>query len=161
MRLGLFNAAFLGIGVGVIFLVFAIGNANHSRSFQTASEKALCITTIWAVPIAICLAASLASIPFKRRNERVPYPFLQAALLVAVPVILFTPVGQRMPSGHMGDLAIFMMYALAVASLAACVRNVVVAVAQRQIARAATNTPVGFGMAVIVVAGTSVFMFFE
>ena len=150
------------MGVIAIFAIFAIANANHSRTFQSASEKAFTVTTLWAVPITICLMAGFASILLRRTISHAPWPILQTIFLALAPVLVFTHLGERLTSGrHIGFLAIFILYALAVSSLAACVRNVVVGSAGKQFAKVATNAIAGMGSFVMVLAGNWVFLYFE
>ena len=156
------NAAFFGIGALTIYLVLIIGYANHSRTFQSEDEKTICLLTLWAVPVAISVTAALAGILFKRFIPNAPWPILQTIFLAVVPIVLFTPFGEHLTSWkHAGDLAIFIIYALATSSLASCVRNAVIGISEKRIVKGVANAIVGLGSAFVVFAGTWFFLFFE
>ena len=162
MKRWLFNALFAGVGTLAIYLIFAIGNANHSRTFHSENEKMICLFTLWAVPLSITSAAALAGFLFKRFIPNAPWPILQVIFLAVVPIILFTPVGEHLTSWkHGGDLAIFIIFVLAVSSLASCARNLVIGISEKRTGRAVANIIVGLVSAFVVLAGTSLFLFFE
>ena len=158
----IFNVTFLATGFLAIYLIFAIGYANNSRSFQSEDEKTICLLTLWAVPLTITALATLTGILFKRFIPNAPWPILQIVFLAVVPIILFTPFGVHLTSWkHSGDFAIFIIYALAISSLASCVRNAVIGITQKRIVRGLANAVVGLGSAFVVFAGTWAFLFFE
>ena len=162
MKRWICNSLYFLVGILAIYLIGTIGVANHSRTFQSDYEKAICQLTLWAVPITITLAAALTAMLFKRSIPNAPWPILQLIFLGAVPIIISTPIGEHLTAWkHGGDFAVFIIFALAVSSLASCSRNMILGIYEKRIVRAFANFIVGLGSAFVVFAGTSLILFFE
>ena len=162
MKRWIFNTLYFAIGLFAIYIIGTIGVANHSRTFQSDYEKAICHLTLWAVPLSITIAAAIAGFLLKRFTPIAPWPILQLIFLVAVPIFIFTPVGEHLTSWkHGGDIAIIVIFALSVSSLASCARNMIIGLYDKRFGRASANFLVGLCAAFVVFAGTSLILFFE